>query len=238
MWQALSAAVGNVLLLPPPLTVVKRICELVQTAAFWQTVGMSVLRIGVGIAAALVLGTVLAVLCTRFSAVNALISPLLGIMKSTPVASFIVLLLLWTDRNVIPAVITVLIALPVVFANICGGIRAVNAELLQMVRAYRLPFGRRLAFLYVPSVFPYFISACRSGLGLAWKAGVAAEVLALPALSLGKQIYESKMFLETVDLFAWSAVVIILSVIIENALCTVLERAGNRHKRTVNVHET
>ena len=172
-----------------------------------------------------------AVVCCRFSLARAVIAPAINIVKATPVASFIMLALLWLDRNILPIFITVLIALPVVHSNVSGGIFAIDRGLLQVCRSFGFGFWKKIRILYIPSVFPYFLSACRSSLGLAWKAGVAAEVLAVPAVSIGKMIYGSKMYLETTDLFAWSAVVIVLSVIIENVICAALSRAGRRYER-------
>ena len=231
VWQAASIAVASPLLLPGPVSVAKRLVDLSGTSQFWQTAGISLLRILLGIFAALVLGVLTAVVCCRFSLARAVIAPAINIVKATPVASFIMLALLWLDRNILPVFITVLIALPVVHSNVSGGIFAIDRGLLQVCRSFGFGFWKKIRILYIPSVFPYFLSACRSSLGLAWKAGVAAEVLAVPAVSIGKMIYGSKMYLETTDLFAWSAVVIVLSVIIENVICAALSRAGRRYER-------
>ena len=224
-------AVKSELLLPGPYPVVKRLAELCITAQFWHIASVSLVRILLGIFAALLLGIVCAVLCCRFGAVNALLSPIINIIKSTPVASFIMLALLWLSRDVLPAFITVLIALPVVFSNVSAGIRGIDPGLVQVGACFGFSAFKKVRRIYIPSVFPYFLSACRAALGLAWKAGIAAEVLAVPAVSIGKMIYSGKMYLETVDLFAWSAVVIILSVIIENIFCAALSRAGRRYER-------
>ena len=73
---------------------------------------------------------------------------------------------------------------------------------------------------------PHFLSACRTSLGLAWKAGVAAEVLTVPVRSIGRMLYESKLYLETVDLFAWTVVVVACSLIIEKLLMAAIGRLG------------
>lgn len=231
MWQIISYFVASPLLLPGPYLVLKRLAELCGTLRFWHIACVSLLRILAGIAAALVLGVIAAVLSSRYRLANALIAPAVNIIKATPVASFIMLALLWINRDILPAFITVLIALPVVFSNVSAGISTINRGLVQVAYCFGFSAVKKIRRLYIPSVFPYFLSACRSCLGLAWKAGVAAEVLAVPAVSIGKMIYSSKMYLETTDLFAWSAVVIILSVVIEYILCAALSRAGKKYER-------
>lgn len=234
IWQLLSVLVSNSLLVPAPLAVVARLGELALTPFFWQTVALSLLRITAGIALSVVVGVVLAVLSFCFSFVESLLSPLMNVIKATPVASFIMLALLWLSRDLLPVFISVLIVVPVVTSNVLAGLRATDPMLLQVSKAFRFSFAKTLRHNYLPSVYPHFISACRSSLGLAWKAGIAAEVLAVPALSIGKMIYDSKLYLETTDLFAWTAVVIVLSVTIESVFCAVVDRFGKRFERRVN----
>ena len=231
MWQIISYFVASPLLLPGPYLVLRRLFELCGTLRFWQIASVSLLRILLGIVAALVFGIIAAVLSSKYRLANALIAPAVNIIKATPVASFIMLALLWINRDILPAFITVLIALPVVFSNVSTGILTINRGLIQVAECFEFTAVKKIYRLYIPSVFPYFLSACRSCLGLAWKAGVAAEVLAVPAVSIGKMIYSSKMYLETTDLFAWSAVVIILSVVIEYILCAALSHVGKKYER-------
>ena len=78
--------------------------------------------------------------------------------------------------------------------------------------------------LYIPSILPYFTSALISSIGLGWKAGIAAEVLCTPLNSIGKAIFESKIYFEYVDLFAWTAMVIVLSIIFEVVVTKLLKK--------------
>ena len=80
----------------------------------------------------------------------------------------------------------------------------------------------------VPTVLPYFRSALTSALGLGWKAGIAAEVLTVPQRSIGKMIYESKLYLESTSLFAWTLTVILLSLLIERILLKFVRQIGVR----------
>ena len=230
VWWALALLTASELLLPSPSATVHRLLTLLPTAAFWRTVGATLLRILCGAVAGIVLGTLLAVLTCRFSLLHVLFSPLLTVIKSTPVVSFIVLLILWVGRSVLPSVIIVLMVLPVVWANISAGIEGTNLLLLQMAKTYRFPRGRTLKRIYIPAVMPHFLSACRSALGLAWKSGVAAEVLTVPAVSIGKQLSDSKSYMETLDLFAWTLVVILCSLAIEKLLIAAIERMGGAQR--------
>ena len=155
-----------------------------------------------------------------------LISPLMTVIKSTPVSSFIILLLLWISRDWLAVVIVILMVLPVIWGNLCSGIRNVDPLLLRTAKAFCFPRSRILRRIYIPSVLPHFFSACRTSLGFAWKAGIAAEVLTVPSRSIGRLLYESKLYWETTDLFAWTLVVILCSLGIERLCMAFLGRMG------------
>lgn len=229
VWSALSQLADNDLLLPGPGVVLSRLAQLALTGEFWVITGTSLLRILLGTVLAVVLGTLLAAVCCRLSLLDTLCRPLVTIIKSTPVASFIILLILWVGRDALPAVIVVLMVLPVVWSNVCAGIRNTDPQLLRTARVFQFSRLRTLRRVYIPSVMPHFLSACRTALGLAWKAGIAAEILTVPAVSIGKRLAESKTYLETVDLFAWTLTVIVCSLLIEKVLMAAIGRLGKRY---------
>jgi NitT/TauT family transport system permease protein len=114
--------------------------------------------------------------------------------------------------------IVFLMVMPIIWANLVEGIRKTDRQLLEMARLFKMNRWRRIRLIYLPSISPFLISAVSTSLGLGWKAGIAAEVLSTPDLSLGKSLYESKIYLETQDLFAYTAVIIILSMVLEKLI--------------------
>ena len=222
-WHILSVSIGKPVLLPTPLQVLQRLGELMATAAFWQTTAVSIGRILLGLASALVLGVVLAVLTTVSGLLNALIAPVMTVIQATPVASFAILVLIWLDRDYVPALICGMMVLPVVHGNVCAGIRETDPQLLEMAKVYRLPKMRILRRIYIPSVLPYFRAACSGALGLGWKAGIAAEVLTVPKQSVGRMISDAKLYLMTEDLFAWTLAVVVLSLALQTLMLRLLK---------------
>ena len=228
VWVLAAELVGSELLLPSPAQVLRRFLVLAGTSAFWLTVGTSILRVLTGILCAAVLGVLLAILTESSVLCKTLLSPLMTLVKSTPVASFIILALIWLGRGILPAFISALMVLPIVWTNVSAGIAAQDPLLLEMARVYAVPRGRVLRRITLPTVLPYFRSALSSALGLGWKAGIAAEVLTVPQPSIGKMIFESKLYLETTDLFAWTLAVILLSLFIERLLLKLVQRIGGK----------
>ncbi|MDO4974296.1 MAG: ABC transporter permease subunit [Eubacteriales bacterium] len=228
LWALLARLVGQELLLPSPLRVLEELFSMAGTEAFWLATSRSILRVLAGLLSATVLGVLLAALTEYSALARQLLSPVMTLVKSTPVASFIILALLWLGRDILPAFITALMVLPVVWANVSAGLSGRDRQLLELARVYRLPRRRVLRRITLPSVLPHFRAALRSSLGMGWKAGIAAEVLTVPPHSIGKNIFEAKLYLETPELFAWTLTVILLSLVIERILLRLVERIGQK----------
>lgn len=226
VWIFASFQVGQELLLPSPLAVLRRLGELAVTRIFWRSAGLSLMRIFCGAAAGTVLGTLCAVLTCRLRFVDWALSPAIRIVRATPVASFIILVLLWVKTGIVPGVISCLMVLPVIWESVSAGIRSADPLLLEMADCYRLSPGKKLRYVYFPAIKPHFISGLCSAIGLAWKSGVAAEVLCLPKAAIGTQVYYAKIYLESPSLFAWTAVVIVLSLALEKLVRRVLLGKG------------
>lgn len=229
LWYFAALAVGKELLLPSPVAVLLRLFELIGTSAFWIHTLSSLLRIFVGIILASVLGVVVAALTSALRTAHTLLYPLIAVVRATPIASFVILALLWIGKDNLSVFISSLIVFPVIWGNVGEGIKNIDPKLYEVAKIYRFSFAKKLRRLYIPSLMPYFLSGFRTSIGLAWKAGIAAEALARPAISIGNQLYEAKMYLETLDLFAWTVVVILLSLVVEFVLMSALKKLGRAY---------
>ena len=223
VWEAVSLIIGKPLLFPSPIDVIVKLCQLIITRAFIVSCLHSLGRVGLGIVIAIVLGFLTALLCSFSNILYEVLYPFVTVIKSTPVASFIILIWIFVGNSITPIFISALMVYPIVFANIYQGIKNVDKSLLEVCKVYNIGRKKIIKSLYIPSVIPHFLSALLSSIGLGWKAGIAAEVLCTPVKSIGKAIFESKTYLEYVDLFAWTAAVIILSLIFELALTRLLK---------------
>ena len=228
VWQLASGAMGNTLLLPSPAQVLRCLGRLAATAEFWQITFTSIGRILLGVVAATALGVTLAVLTSQVPLLNTLIAPAMTAMQATPVASFTILVLIWLDRDYVPVLICGMMVLPVIWGNVSSGIRVTDKQLLEMGSVVRLSPITKLRRIWIPSVMPFFRAACASALGLGWKAGIAAEVLTVPKASIGRMISESKLYLLTEELFAWTLAVVVLSLLLQKLMLYLL-KGRNRH---------
>ncbi len=215
IWQAGSMIMGQELLLVSPLKVVLRLSVLVTESDFWKTVLSSFIRIVSGFIIALAAGIILAAGASRLKLMETLLWPWMITIKSVPVASFIILSLIWLSSRQLPVFISFLMVFPVIYSNILEGIKSTDKKLLEMAQLFRVSLGRKLRYIYLPQLRPFIVSACSVSLGLSWKAGVTAEIIGIPSGSIGERLYQAKVYLDTADLFAWTVVIVIISVLFE-----------------------
>ena len=222
LWWLLSLAAGSTFI-PSPPEVALRLAVLAREGEFYLTVGNSLLRILLGFVLGVVCGTLLAFL-SRPAWMESLLSPLRVIIKATPVASFIILAWIWLERAAIPVFIGALMVVPVVWHNVAVGLDSAPDLVLQFAKAYRLTPWQTWRTIRLPALLPHFASALLTGTGLVWKAGVAAEVLCQPPLSIGGNLYAARQYFDTVDLFAWTLVVILISLLLEKTVAAFLNK--------------
>ena len=228
VWQLAAMAVDREILLVSPLRVLMRLCELAVQPDFWRAIAHSMGRIGGGFFLGAGAGAALAVLAARFARFRALMSPLMLTVKSVPVASFVILALIWVSSKHLAVLIVFLMVLPVIYLNVLDGIDRLDPKLQEMARVFRVPWPRRALRVALPQVLPHFLTGCRLALGLCWKAGTAAEVIGMPKGSIGEKLQQAKVYLDTPDLFAWTLVILLVSRAFEQAMLWLFERAGRR----------
>jgi NitT/TauT family transport system permease protein len=228
VWAVLSAFVGEEIFLPSPVSVIKSLLSLIPQPSFWKAVGFTLSRVIAGIVLSSVIASVLAVLSSFSGKLEILLSPLVKAVRSIPVASVIILVLLWVKSRNLSVVISSLVVFPVIYTSVLSGMKNTSPLLLEMASNYSVGRRKRIRYIYIPSVFPYLRTGMRTAVGFAWKSAVAAEVIGLPKNSIGTALYEAKIYLLTSDLFAWTLVIVILSALFEKVTLFLLEEAERR----------
>ena len=225
VWQCAAMAVGQEVFLVSPLQALHTLFGLLPRKEFWQRVCFSSGRILLGFVLGTVVSAVLAAAAESCPAAETLLAPVMQLVKATPVASFIILALVWVRGSSLSVLISFLMVLPVMYSAVRTGIESADPQLLEMAQVFRLPLGRRLRAVWLPAVLPAFRQGCSVALGICWKSGVAAEVIGLPDGSIGDALYRAKITLSTGELFAWTFVIILLSIGFEKLFLALLRRA-------------
>ena len=235
VWVVCARLVGKELLLASPAAVLRRF-SLLGEASFWRTVGMSLWRTALAYGIGVALACVLAMLCSLWVWLDDLVRPALAVIRATPVASFIILALVWLSAGNVPILAGVLMVLPVVYASAREGIDATDRNLLDMARMFGWSRWKTWRRVIIPSALPSTLAACEACVGLCFKAAIAAEVIGTPKNAIGTRLYSAKVYLETDALMAWTLMVILLSIAIEKLLRLLLRRLLKG--RMSHVHHT
>ena len=215
VWQAASFLIGEELFLPSPADTIIRLFRLVFLPRFWYSIAFTLSRIMLGFILSVALSLLLAVVSSLSRTAEIVIDPLVKIIRATPVASIVILTLVWISSRNLSVIISFMMVFPIMYSNVLEGIKNTDPDLTEAARVYRMSRIRKVRYIYVPAVLPYFNAAVKAALGLAWKSGIAAEVIALPSGSIGERVYEAKIYLSTPDLFAWTLVIIVLAFLFE-----------------------
>ncbi len=220
VWQGVSLAVGSEILVASPARTFGALLSLLREGAFYRAVLGSLMRICAGFALALALGIALGALSFVVGWVRALLHPVVSVVKATPVASFVILALIWISSKNLSIFISFLMVFPIMYENMLSGLESADAKLLEMGQVFHLSRMARIRAIYLPAAYPFLLSAARLSLGMCWKSGIAAEVIGQPRQSIGAELNQAKLFFNTPDLFAWTVTIIVVSVVFERlVLC-------------------
>lgn len=226
VWELADHLVDNRLILTGPVRTAQALIENVVVPEFWLISGASFGRIALGFAVAFSGGILLALVSHRFALFRDLLLPVMSVMKTVPMVSFMIMLLIWVGAQALTVWLAFLIVTPLVYLSMAAGLNAVDRRSIEMARVHRLSAVKRFLYVYRPVFMPFLVSACQVGLGMSWKAGIMAEVFATTPLSIGKEMFVAKTFLDTPALFAWTVVVMLLSLLFERVVMMLLRAAA------------
>ena len=224
LWQILAISLDLSFVFPKFDDTLRSLCALVVTAEFWHTIFSSVLRILIGFAVGVAIGIALAVISHKFDIVRAIISPAMTVVKSTPVASSILLLWCLIGKNNVPSVIAVLMVMPIVWQNLMDGYNSISEKLDELCSVFEVSPAKKFRILTFPTLVRYLIPALVTASSLAWKSGIAAEIIVYAKNSIGKEITDAKNFFESETMFAWTIAVVLLSILIESLIKAIARR--------------
>lgn len=219
VWQLAAMAANRSLLLPIPTPVdtARALCRMAAEGGFWLTVGASLLRICAGFVLALLAGFAGAAASVRWPLFRQLAAPLVQLIRAIPVAVFTIVVFLWVSRPYIPSTIVFLTVLPIVWRNVETGLESADRQLAEMARVFGMDRRAILRQITLPGIRPYMSAAVSTGLGFAWKSGIAAEVICRTQGSLGDLLWRGKATVSYDEVFALTVVIVLCSALLQRA---------------------
>lgn len=215
VWQLAATLINEKILLVSPVEVAGRLAVIWQEEGFFDSVLFTFEHIAIGFLIGLIAGIVLASAAYALPVIEEILWPWMAMVKAVPVASIVVICLIWLTAGNLSVFISFLVVLPIVYNNILTGLKAQSVQLKEMAEVFRIPFFKKVRFVVLPQISAYIISACKTGVGMAWKAGVAAEIIGTPNRSVGRMLFLSKIYLDTAGALAWTVIIVLLSIFSE-----------------------
>ena len=215
LWELLALVVNDNYFLPDVIETSRSLVSILVSGSFFKVIFTAFYRVFSGLILGILTGILIAVLCHRFDIVDTILSPIISIMKATPVACIIVLLWIRMNYTEIAVFVVVLMVLPIVWQNVYDGLKSIDKSMLEVTEVFELSKLDKIKVLIIPSVLTYLLPAIVTSVGLAWKAEVAAEIMTNS--NMGRLIYDFKtVSYDTASIFAWTVVIVTFSIIFES----------------------
>ena len=229
LWQIAAIAIDNNIVLVGPVDTAEALLVLVRQPSFWLSVLNTFLRIAAGFFAALISGVILGFAGYKYRLFYEFLDPLIPLMKAIPVASFVILAIIWLGGSErLGSFVAFVVVFPMVYLSTVSGLMSTDKKLLEMAEVFKIRAIKKIIYLYLPALFPYLINCCKTSLSMSWKSGVAAELIGQPVNTIGGNLYQAKIFLDTASLFAWTFVIILISSIFEKLVLYILDRVDKK----------
>lgn len=224
IWQVVTMLINNTILLAGPIDTIKALCILATTSKFWLSLLSSFLRIIGGFLIGVTLASLLSALSYKCQLIKDFLNPLVLVIKSIPVASFVIIVLIWVGAPNLSLIISSLVVFPIVYLSLLEGLTSIDIKLIEMASVFRIKPLTTFKNIYLRSLKPFLLSSLGLASGMCFKSGIAAEVIGRPKFSIGNNIYSSKAYLNTADIFAWTIVAILLAFVFEKFIKFILRR--------------
>ena len=222
IWQLLAMIIHNKILLAGPIETLQTLIRLAGDSLFWQSVAATTGRILLGFLIGSILGIVLGYVAHIQEIAEIFLKPLVLAMKSVPVASFVILLLIWFGNRNISLIIVAMVVFPILYTNTLEGLKSTDSKFLEMAKVFRMPKDRVIRYIFLPQLLPFWQGAFKLAIGMSFKSGIAAEVIGQPLGTIGNGLYQAKIYLETGELFAWTIVTVLIAFICERLITFML----------------
>lgn len=210
--------VNQSIILPSFLDVFNRLVTILSDSPFYVHLFYTLFRVVLGTVVAFVLSFIFAILSYDFDFVDNALKPIVLISKTIPNITYILLVLIWFSREMSVFFVTLLILFPVLYTQISSALLGINPEHLEVLKLYPETYFYRLFKVILPLIKISLIEGIKGALSLGFKVGVMAEILGQVQPGLGYLMHLARMNFETVDLFAYTAIMIMVVVLIEKGI--------------------
>lgn len=225
LWQAL-ASTGLIAteVLPAPTAIVAAGWRLALSGELWTNIWISTWRAGVGLLIGGGVGFALGLANGLSRLAERLTDPTLQMIRTIPHLAMIPLVILWFGIDETAKIF--LVALGVffpVYLNTLHGVRTVDAQLVEMARAYGMSSVSLFTRVVLPGALPSIFVGLRYALGIMWLTLIVAETISASS-GLGYMAMNAREFM-LVDVVVFAILIYALLGKLADSIAKWLERA-------------
>lgn len=227
IWSIASTFVDSEYILPSVSQTLVALVNLLGQQKFYTAFLLTLLRSVIAFAVSFIIASVCAFLACKKRCAERVILTVMSILRALPTVSIVLLLLFWTNSQVAPVVVTMLVVLPTTYTYLKSALDSVDKT---TVEASMVDGADKLqSFIKVeyPQIAPAVYSAMGSGLSLNFKLMVAAEVLSVTVKSLGNMLNMAKFNIEISNMLAMVIVAVLFGIIVEFVFNLISKKSGN-----------
>ena len=205
-------------IIPTPIDTIRIIQEEMRKDSFSKAIFSTLERSLISFLISFAAASVLAALAHFKRFVGSMLSPFIVLCRSMPTMALILILLLVVGSNMLPTVVAFLVVFPLCYENMRAAINETDRKLITMAKIFKISKWRQAVGIYIPAMLPFVFSSVIAGFGLNIKVVISAEVMGLPAMSIGHLILSARQGFNFGVSFAWLVIAVILSLACESVL--------------------
>jgi NitT/TauT family transport system permease protein len=233
-WQLMAVLLDSILV-PGVPAVVRELVAIISDGSFAEQLGITVLRVALGFAAAFVVAVAVGIAMGRNEIARRFFEPAVLLGLTVPGLVWALLCVIWFGIHLInPVAAVALSSAPPLMLTIYQGTRSVDPDLLEMAHVYRFSRTTRLRRLWLPALAPSLFAGARLGLSLGWKVIVLVEVFGMSS-GVGYQLNNAFGAQNVAAVLAWTLLFTLVMAILEYGVLQGLERRVGRWRKTVMV---
>ncbi len=215
VWGIAGIIINNDIILPKISSVLSELWVLLSKSSTYKIIFNTLIRLLLTVLISFVLSVILSLLSLLSEKFKYFFDSIVIILKTLPVATIIVILLIIFGGAKSPIIITGLVVFPLQYETIYASFKTIDKDIIDEIKLISNINIRVIKDVFIPIKGPNIASAIIASIGLGLKVMVMAEFIAQPKNTIGREILYKKEMLEMTTVFAWTLILIILVAIID-----------------------
>ena len=226
-WEVTSLICNNIIVFPSIIDIFKSLINIITEKNSYFVLGSSIFRLIISFATSVIIAFGVAYLSRKREKFRKIVAPVITIIKTTPVVSFIIILIIMLGHESSSIVVSFFIMFPILYEGFYNSYNAVSSDLRDEIKMISTVNWVVIKKIYIPIMMPYIITTLLQSVSLGIKSLIMAELITQPKYSIGKELLQYRNALDMSGILAWTIILIIIMIVFELLL--------NNHKTKIEI---